>query len=369
MDGGVALRKRLGVVVSLALLAVLVATFLTGFVAAALDLNRFAYHKYAAYAAIALAAAHVVLHWRALAGQVRRWILNRAAPLPATRAGEAGGGRLSRRRLFWPGLALAAGAGVGRLAGAGAAPVTIEPGDDLGQIYHRWSMTSYSGALAKALHVGAPPEVYKLYGDAPVVRLPPAPPPGGPAFETVIASRRSVREYGDRTVSLEELSRLLQHSIGITDRRDPTYHFRSVPSSGALYPVELYLAVFNVAGLEPGIYHYRLEEHAVELLRRGDFRRDLFQIAVSQEMVLRSALVVVLTGIFTRVQWKYVDRSYRYIMLEGGHVGQNVYLEATALGLGACGIGAFLDDRMNELLAVDGRDEATIYLLSVGAPA
>jgi SagB-type dehydrogenase family enzyme len=369
MDWGVAIRKRLGIVVSLALLAVLVATFLTGFVAAALDLNRFTYHKYAAYAAIGLAAVHVVLHWRALTGQVRRWILNRSAPLPSTPAGGAGGGRLSRRRLFWPGLALAAGAGAGRLSGAGAAQVTVEPGDDLGQIYHEWSMTSYAGALAKAFHVRAQPEVYKLYRDAPLVPLPPTPAAGGPPIEEVIARRRSVREYAARPIRLDELSRLLQHSMGITDRRDPTYHFRSVPSSGALYPVELYLAIFNVAGLEPGIYHYRLEEHALELLRRGDFRRDLFQIAVSQEMVLRAALVVVLTGVFARVQWKYVDRSYRYIMLEGGHLGQNIYLEATALGLGACGIGAFLDDRINELVGVDGREEATVYLLSVGAPA
>lgn len=365
-----ALRKRLGVIVSLLLLALVLATFLTGFVAAALDLNRFAYHKYAAYAAMALAAAHVVLHWRALTGQVRRWLLNRSAPVPTGRAAaEEGGSRVSRRRLLWPGLALAAGAGVGRLSAAGATPLSVEPGDDLGQIYHRWSMTSYSGALAKSFHVRAQPEVYKLYREAPLVRLPAAPAPAGPPIEDVIARRRSVREYGERPVAFEELSRLLQHTIGITDRRDPVYHFRSVPSSGALYPVELYLAVFNVAGLEPGIYHYRIEEHALELLRPGDFRREVFEIAVAQEMVLRSAFVVVLTGIFARVQWKYVDRSYRYILLEGGHVGQNIYLEATALGLGACGIGAFLDDRINALVGVDGNDEATIYLLSVGAPA
>jgi SagB-type dehydrogenase family enzyme len=79
--------------------------------------------------------------------------------------------------------------------------------------------------------------------------------------------------------------------------------------------------------------------------------------------------VLVLTGLFPRVYWKYVDRSYRYLLLEVGHLGPNVYLAATALGLGPCGIGAFVDDQPNRLLGFDGRDEATVYLLAIGPTA
>ena len=168
-------------------------------------------------------------------------------------------------------------------------------------------------------------------------------------------------------VTLPELGRLLHYVTGITDRRDSTLAFRAVPSSGALFPIEVYPAVFEVAGLQPGVYHKAVQRYALELVRAGDFRQDVFNAAVSQEMIQRASFVAVLTGIFGRVQWKYVDRSYRYLMLEAGHLGQNLYLEATALGLGPCGIGAFFDDQLNGLLGVDGADETTVYLLAVGA--
>jgi SagB-type dehydrogenase family enzyme len=95
----------------------------------------------------------------------------------------------------------------------------------------------------------------------------------------------------------------------------------------------------------------------------------VYQAAVSQEMLLRAALALVVTAIYERVAWKYVDRSYRYIMLEAGHLGQNVYLTATALGLGPSSIGAFFDDEVNQLIGVNGRNEAAVYLLSIGTTA
>ncbi|MBA2448336.1 MAG: SagB/ThcOx family dehydrogenase [Chloroflexi bacterium] len=366
------LRKRLGVSVSLGLLLILGATFLTGFVAAALDLNRFAYHKYAAYLAIALAAVHVVLHWRSLTGQVRRWLLGARAPtsprvLPATGGGVAP--RLSRRSILWPGVFLGAGVGLGHWWSSRGTAVALEEGEDLGQVYHQWSTPSYAGLLVKSVHARPQPSPYKEYPGAPTVPLPAIPAPGGPPLETVILGRRSVREYADRPLRLDELSRLLYYSTGITDRRDPTLAFRAVPSSGALFPTEVYPVLFNVEGVAPGVYHYDVQRHRLELVRAGDFRQEVFQAALSQEMILRASLVLVLTGLFPRVHWKYVDRSYRYLLLEAGHLGQNVYLAATALGLGPCGIGAFFDDQLNRLLSVDGRDEATVYLLAIGPTA
>ena len=366
------LRKRLSVTVSLVLLVVMAVTFLTGFIAAALDLNRFVFHKYAAYGAIALALVHVVLHWRTLTAQAKKWLLGLGAPgkpraesRPAAK-GEAAP-RLSRRALLSPGLFLVAGLGAGQWWGSRTLPARLEEGEDLGQVYHQWSKPTYLGLLTKSFHARPQPSPYKDYPGAAVVPLPPPPPPGGPPLEEVLARRRSVRDYAARPVTLEELSRLLHDATGITDRRDPTWWFRSVPSSGALYPIEVYPVVFNVAGVAPGVYHYDVRRHRLELVRAGDFRREVFDAAVSQEMILHTGLVLVLTGIFARVQFKYVDRSYRYMLLEAGHLGQNVYLAATALGLAPCGIGAYFDDDLNRLLGVDGREEATVYLLAVGA--
>lgn len=368
---GTMFRKRFSVIITIVLLVGLVLTFLTGFLAAALDLNRFAIHKYAAYVVIALSAMHVMLHWRSLTGQIRRWFSRLPAPRPrqiaspdATRAPTP---RYPRRAFFLPAFTLAAGAALGSAWTTRTRPSALEAGDDLGQVYHQWSKPTYAGLLTKSLHVSPPPSPYKDYPAAPQIALPAVPAPGGPPLEVVIAHRRSVREYALRPVSQSELSRLLQSSFGITDRSDPTLAFRAAPSSGALYPIDLYPVIFNVEGLASGVYHYQVREHRLAFLRPGDFRQTVFQAVLLQEMVLQAALVLVLTAVFPRVQGKYLDRSYRYALLEAGHVGQNVYLSATALGLGPCGIGAFYDDDLNGLLGVDGHDEATVYVLAIGA--
>jgi len=142
--------------------------------------------------------------------------------------------------------------------------------------------------------------------------------------------------------------------------------FRSAPSAGALYPIEIYPVVNRVTGLEPGIYHYNVRDHALELLKGGDYRGQLIRYCLGQEMPGTANVVLILTAIFHRTRWKYRERAYRYVMLEAGHIGQNIYLAATAMGMGACAIGAFLDDPINRLLEVDGVREAVVYLLTVG---
>jgi SagB-type dehydrogenase family enzyme len=212
---------------------------------------------------------------------------------------------------------------------------------------------------------GAQPSPYKEYLGAATVVLP-APAGARTPVEEALERRRSIREYTARPVTLEEVARLLHGATGITDRRDPTWQFRSVPSSGALYPLEVYPVVFDVAGVAPGVYHYDVRRHQLALVRAGDFRGALFRAAVSQEMLLHCSLALVVTGIFGRVRFKYAERAYRYLLLEAGHLGQNVYLTATALGLGPCGIGAYFDDEVNAIVGVDGTEEATVYLLTVG---
>ncbi len=186
---------------------------------------------------------------------------------------------------------------------------------------------------------------------------------GGPTLEEVIEARRSVRDYSGGSLSQEALSRLLHAAQGITERRRG---LRAAPSAGALYPIELYAVVHNVAGLEPGIYHYAVREHELELLEAGDFRAAVTRAGLGQDFLGRANVCFVLSAIFQRTRWKYRERTYRYVLLEAGHVGQNLYLAATAMGLGACAVGAFLDDELNDLLGLDGQEEAAIYVISVG---
>jgi SagB-type dehydrogenase family enzyme len=162
-----------------------------------------------------------------------------------------------------------------------------------------------------------------------------------------------------------ELSRVLHLASGISADRFGNAR-RTAPSSGALYPVELYPVVHNVEGVDRGVYHYAYVEHALEEVRAGDFRQRLVDQALQQEFLGQCGVVVFLTQILQRMRPKYQDRSYRYGLVEVGHIGQNLYLAASSMGLGACGVGAFMDDDINDMLGVDGTEEAAIYLVAVG---
>jgi SagB-type dehydrogenase family enzyme len=124
--------------------------------------------------------------------------------------------------------------------------------------------------------------------------------------------------------------------------------------------------VHTVDGVAAGVYHYDIAGHALELLTPGDFRGAVVRQGLMQEFLGEANVVVFLTVIFQRMRFKYQDRSYRYGLIEAGHLGQNLYLAATSMGLGACAVGAFLDDEMNAMLGVDGREEAAVYMLSIG---
>jgi SagB-type dehydrogenase family enzyme len=218
-------------------------------------------------------------------------------------------------------------------------------------------------ALGAALDWGGRPEGHKTYTDAKRIALPDPRGYAGLTLEEAVEARRSVRDYAAGPHSSEELSRLLHAAQGITERR---WGFRAAPSAGALYPIELYPVVHDVAGLPPGIYHYAVQEHGLELLQPGDFCAAVMQAGLWQDFLGTAGVCFVLSAIFQRTRWRYRERTYRYVLLEAGHVGQNLYLAATAMGLGACAVGAFLDDALNELLGLDGEQEAALYVLSVG---
>ncbi|HDQ72803.1 MAG TPA: SagB/ThcOx family dehydrogenase [Chloroflexi bacterium] len=211
------------------------------------------------------------------------------------------------------------------------------------------------------------PAPYKHYPSAPTIPLPPPADSGGDAIWDVLKHRRSVRSFQDEPIQARDLSQLLWAAQGIT-RSTHQVGFRTAPSAGALYPVETYLVVHAVSDVPAGIYHYAIAEHELEQLSAGDYRAQIAQAALDQEIARRANVVFVWTAIFERAKWKYKQRAYRYIYLDAGHIAQNVALGAVALGLGSCQIAALYDDEANALLNVDGVEESVIYMTVVGKP-
>ncbi len=171
-------------------------------------------------------------------------------------------------------------------------------------------------------------------------------------------------------MSKRELAQLLWATQGITKASVPAYGgklgLRTAPSAGALFPIETYLCVNKVEGLEPGIYHYAIRSGGLERIKKGEFGSKLSDAALGQKMVAFSSVVFIWTALFERSKWKYKQRAYRYIFLDAGHIAQNLALAAEGLGLGSCQVAAFFDEEVNQLLQVDGKIESTIYLSVVG---
>ena len=215
------------------------------------------------------------------------------------------------------------------------------------------------------LNMAQKPEAYKTYPSAPRVALPEPETGDGMGVWETLARRRSERRYVDQPLALADLSQLLWAAQGVT-ATGYGVKFRTAPSAGALYPVETYIVVHAVEGIEPGVYHYVVGDHELEQLETGDFRRATAQVALDQEIAYRASVVFVWTAVFARSKWKYRQRAYRYIYLDAGHIAQNVALAAVALDLGSCQVAALYDDEANALLGVDGDEESTIYMTTVG---
>jgi SagB-type dehydrogenase family enzyme len=236
---------------------------------------------------------------------------------------------------------------------------------DVGEIYHEWSKPKLIGLLGSLVNWGDSPLLYKEYAGAQRISLPPPQKIGGLSTTEAILQRRSVRSYSNQDLSLEELSNLLYYTCGINSERWGR-KLRAAPSAGALYPIEIYVVLHRTEGLVPGLYHYAVKDHALEQLQTEDLRGEIVFRGLGQEFLGKANLVLVFTAIFQRLRWKYQERAYRYALLEAGHLGQNVYLVGTSMGLGVCAVGAFLDDELNSLLGIDGQEEAAVYTLAVG---
>jgi len=189
-------------------------------------------------------------------------------------------------------------------------------------------------------------------------------------FRKMIVNRRSVRQFTGRAVSLNEISVLMRNTYGITGRQMLQYNIeqilRAVPAGGALYPLELYVASFDVEGLEPGVYHYNVQKHSLEHVRSGQFQTELGKAFFYEEMFKKVSAQIIITGVLKRSYLKYGERSYRFMTLEAGHVGQNLVLSAVAMNLGCLMLGGYIDDDVNNILEIDGVNESTLYGAAIG---
>lgn len=193
----------------------------------------------------------------------------------------------------------------------------------------------------------------------------PLPPPrdtGPVSVEEALAKRRSCRSFAPLPLSLEEVAQLLWAAQGITDHSSG---FRTAPSAGALYPLEVYLVVGNVTGLAPGVYRYLPERHALSRTLSDDRREALFRAALFQRWVQEAPAVLVFAAVYERTTRKYGERGIRYVHMEVGHAAQNVYLQAEALGLGTVAVGAFEDRSVQNALQLPEK-EHPLYLMPVG---
>jgi len=181
------------------------------------------------------------------------------------------------------------------------------------------------------------------------------------SVEKALKERRSIREYTGEPLTVAEVSQLLWAAQGITAQG----FYRTAPSAGALYPLELYVAAGNVTGLSAGIYKYKPNEHGLVRIAEGDKRKSLSGAALGQSCVRNCAAAIIFSAVYERVTGKYGGRGIQYTHMEAGHAAQNIYLQAFSLNLGTVVVGAFRDDEVKKLMQMND-DERPLYIMPVG---
>ncbi len=190
------------------------------------------------------------------------------------------------------------------------------------------------------------------------------------SVEKALLNRRSIRSYSQTPMTIEQISQLLWSAYGITkiDSSQEYYRggFRTAPSAGALYPLEIYIVAGNVSGLQKGIYKYNSVKHHLEMVVSSDKRDELSKAIVKGYRIQESSVVIIYSAIFERTTQKYGQRGReRYVWIEAGHSAQNLYLQSYALGVGMCVNGAFNDEVISEVLQLPVGEEP-VYLITVG---
>jgi SagB-type dehydrogenase family enzyme len=214
-----------------------------------------------------------------------------------------------------------------------------------------------------------PPSPFKDYPERPFVKLPKKKLAGGDLGE-VLLRRRTKRWFVNRQLSLDELSALLFYTWGMTASRKTSIDeriLRTSPSGGCRHPIEVYALIHDVSGLNPGIYHYSVRRHGLELLVAKPIGADFVRFCSGQKWVENASVMFVMTALFERTMWRYrFPRAYRVVQIEAGHLGQTLQLAATALRVDSFITAALQDSLIERELGLDGIRESVVYCAAVG---
>ncbi len=189
------------------------------------------------------------------------------------------------------------------------------------------------------------------------------------SVEQALNQRRSIREYSDEALTLDEVSQILWSAYGVSKAVAPDRlrgGLKTAPSAGATYPLELYLGAWNVKGLDPGFYYYEPNGHKLQLTKKGDFRKELCEACMGQEYVQNAPASLVYSAIYERTTKRYGDRGReRYVCMDLGHSAENVYLQVETLNMGTVAIGAFSDLKLKLIVSMTKAEEP-LYVMPIG---
>ena len=187
------------------------------------------------------------------------------------------------------------------------------------------------------------------------------------SLEEAIARRKSVRHFTSESISRSQLSQILWVTQGKIDARSRR---RTVPSAGATYPLEIFVVCGqnSIEEIDEGIYNYKIDSHSLGLHHKGDVRFELARAALAQEFIYQAPVDIVICAEYERTLRRYGSRGERYVHMEVGHAGQNIYLQATALDLATVAVGAFDDEQVSEVLRLD-KQYKPLYIMPIGKPA
>ncbi len=178
------------------------------------------------------------------------------------------------------------------------------------------------------------------------------------SVEKALQERRSVRTYKNVSLMLSEVSQILWAAQGITNPQG----FRTGPSAGALYPLEVYLVAGNVNNLPAGVYKYRPRGHELIKIAKGDKRNELSDAALGQPWVADGSAVIIISAVYERTTRKYGERGVRYVHIEVGHAAQNIFLQSVSLHIGTVVVGAFDDRKVKKVIHMALQEEPLIMM-------
>ena len=208
--------------------------------------------------------------------------------------------------------------------------------------------------------------MYKNYSRLEQLILPP-PPKCGVELQTTLLSRKSYRNFSKKPINLSLLSGLLYYSSGLTMvSKNPKESRRAYPSAGAKYPLEIYVLILQGIDIKPGLYHYDLCAHALEILLLPVLKSEVEPIWKSQRWFRSAAVIFIITAIHKRTTEKYGPEGTIFPFIEAGHIGQNLYLLAQAYKVGCCAIGQMNEASVCKLLDINPNEEYPVYYLAIG---